>query len=104
MSRYIEGDMSDLELTNWKKDNFEPSDIPQPLTDDEKAAFLKTLTGVAVSSDAFFPFRDSIDVCSRYGVTSVVQPGGSVADTEVIEACDQYSMTMAFSNLRLFHH
>ncbi|EER06774.1 bifunctional purine biosynthesis protein, putative [Perkinsus marinus ATCC 50983] len=102
--RYIEGDMSELEYTNWKADNFDPADVPEPLSDEEKAAFMKTLTGVAVSSDAFFPFRDSIDVCSRYGVTSVVQPGGSVADAEVIEACDQYSMTMAFSSLRLFHH
>ncbi|EER05955.1 bifunctional purine biosynthesis protein, putative [Perkinsus marinus ATCC 50983] len=102
--RYIEGDMSGLEYTNWKTDNFESADVPEPLTDDEKARFMRTLTGVAVSSDAFFLFRDSIDVCSRYGVTSVMQPGGSVADTEVIEACDQHSMTMAFSNLRLFHH
>ncbi|KAF4671561.1 hypothetical protein FOL46_000242 [Perkinsus olseni] len=87
--RYIEGDMSELEYSKWKADNFEPTDVPEPLTDVEKADFLKILTGVAVSSDAFFPFRDSIDVCSRYGVTSVVQPGGSVADAEVIEACDQ---------------
>jgi len=99
--RYIEGDMQEAELQQWEK-NFEQA--PAPLVAEEKAEFLRGLTGVAVSSDAFFPFRDSIDACSRIGVSYVAQPGGSVADEEVIAACDAYGMAMAFTGLRLFHH
>ena len=71
---------------------------------EQKLEFMKTLTGITISSDAFFPFRDSIDVASRYGVKFVVQPGGSVQDAEVTEACNEYGMAMAFSGVRLFHH
>jgi hypothetical protein len=78
--------------------------VPPPLTAAEKTAFLGQLDGVSLSSDAFFPFRDSIDHASKVGVKYIVQPGGSVGDTETIEACDQYGMAMAFSNFRLFHH
>jgi len=99
--RFIEGDMDGMELEAWGK-NF--SEAPAALTADEKSEFLKTLDGVAVSSDAFFPFRDSIDHCSKLGVKFVAQPGGSVADDEVIGACDAYGMAMAFTGLRLFHH
>ena len=67
-------------------------------------AFLKTLDEVALASDAFFPFRDSIDVASTRGVSYLVAAGGSVADPEVIAAADEYNMSMAFSGLRLFHH
>merc|ERR1711981_157320 len=83
-------------------ENFD-SEPPQ-LTEAEKSEFVKTLSGVTISSDAFFPFRDSIDYAARYGVSSVVQPGGSVQDKEVVEACDQYGMSMCFTKLRLFHH
>jgi phosphoribosylaminoimidazolecarboxamide formyltransferase/IMP cyclohydrolase len=99
--RFIEGDMDKVERVQWEK-NF--AEVPQPLTEEEKADFLKGLDGVAISSDAFFPFRDSIDHASRLGVKFVAQPGGSVADDEVIEACDAYGMSMAFTGLRLFHH
>merc|ERR1712187_507112 len=99
--RYIEGDMDPVERAQWEK-NF--STVPEPLTADERAEFLKTLDGVTISSDAFFPFRDSIDHATKLGVKFVAQPGGSVADAEVIEACDTYGMTMCFTNLRLFHH
>jgi len=99
--RFIEGDMDAVELEAWQK-NF--STAPEPLSTDEKAEFLKTLDGVTISSDAFFPFRDSIDHASKLGVKFVAQPGGSVADAEVIGACDAYGMTMAFTGLRLFHH
>ena len=77
---------------------------PEPLTSEEKAAFMGTLTGVSLASDAFFPFRDSLDVASTRGVKYVVAAGGSVADAEVIAAADEYKMVMAFSGLRLFHH
>jgi len=99
--RYIEGDMDPVERTQWEK-NFPAA--PEPLTADEKAEFLKGLDGVTISSDAFFPFRDSIDHATKLGVKFVAQPGGSNADEEVIKACDTYGMTMAFTDLRLFHH
>lgn len=99
--RFIEGDMDTVERTAWEK-NFESA--PAALTAEEKDAYLKELDGVTISSDAFFPFRDSIDHASKLGVKYVAQPGGSVADDEVIEACNQYGMTMAFTGLRLFHH
>merc|ERR1712232_1144136 len=91
--RYIEGDMLKAEHDQWLK-NFD--EAPEPLTDDEKNSFLGSLTGVSISSDAFFPFRDSIDHAAKLGVSYVAQAGGSVADAEVIEACDAYGMTMAF--------
>ena len=59
---------------------------------------------MAISSDAFFPFRDSIDHASKVGVQFVAQPGGSIADEEVISACKEFGMSMAFTDLRLFHH
>eukprot|EP00931_Biecheleriopsis_adriatica_P035649 TRINITY_DN2053_c0_g3_i2.p1 TRINITY_DN2053_c0_g3~~TRINITY_DN2053_c0_g3_i2.p1 ORF type:complete len:623 (-),score=174.72 TRINITY_DN2053_c0_g3_i2:64-1932(-) len=99
--RYIEGDMEEAEKTQWLN-NFNAA--PEPLTAQEKSAFLKGLDDVAISSDAFFPFRDSIDHATRLGVKYVAQPGGSVADEEVIAACNTYGMAMAFTNLRLFHH
>jgi len=99
--RFIEGDMDAVERAQWEK-NF--ATVPKPLTAEEKADFLKGLDGVTISSDAFFPFRDSIDCCSKLGVKFVAQPGGSVADEEVIQACDTYGMTMSFTGLRLFHH
>merc|ERR1711972_753404 len=99
--RYIEGDMEEAEHALWVK-NFDSP--PQPLTQEEKQAFLADLKGVTVASDAFFPFRDSIDHAQKLGVKYVAQPGGSVADEEVIKACDAYEMTMCFTDLRLFHH
>jgi phosphoribosylaminoimidazolecarboxamide formyltransferase / IMP cyclohydrolase len=65
---------------------------------------MSTLNGVCLASDAFFPFRDSIDHASKVGVRYVAQPGGSVADAEVITACEEYGMAMSFTDLRLFHH
>jgi phosphoribosylaminoimidazolecarboxamide formyltransferase / IMP cyclohydrolase len=99
--RYIEGDITTAEKPGWEE-NFE--EVPNPLTAEDKAEFLASLSGVTVSSDAFFPFRDSIDHASKYGVSFIAQPGGSVADDEIIAACKEYGMTMAFTNIRLFHH
>mmetsp|Transcript_68557 Transcript_68557/g.161165 ORF Transcript_68557/g.161165 Transcript_68557/m.161165 type:complete len:82 (+) Transcript_68557:1585-1830(+) len=79
-------------------------EAPPELTTEMKEEWMLKLKGVSLSSDAFFPFRDSIDQASRRGVEYVVQPGGSVGDTEVLKACDEYGMVMGFSNLRLFHH
>jgi len=99
--RYIEGDMPPTELAQWKA-NF--TSDPPPLTASDKAEFMKTLSGVSLASDAFFPFRDSLDCASTKGVEYVVAAGGSVADAEVIQAANEYQMVMAFSGLRLFHH
>ncbi|HEY8464172.1 MAG TPA: phosphoribosylaminoimidazolecarboxamide formyltransferase [Bacillota bacterium] len=77
---------------------------PEKLTAADKKAWLQGLQGVALGSDAFFPFRDNIDRAAQSGVKYIVQPGGSVRDDLVIEACDAYGMVMAFSGVRLFHH
>ncbi|MBE5785800.1 MAG: phosphoribosylaminoimidazolecarboxamide formyltransferase [Clostridiales bacterium] len=80
------------------------SEQPAPFTKEEKRAYLDSLSGVALGSDAFFPFPDNIERAKRSGVSYIVQPGGSVRDDLVIKACDDYGMAMAFTGLRLFHH
>ena len=77
---------------------------PEPFTREEKAAYLKTITGVSLGSDAFFPFSDNIERAFRSGVSYVAEPGGSVRDDLVIEAADSHNMVMAFTGMRLFHH
>ena len=85
----------------WKK-NFAVR--PAPFTKEEKAAYLKKVTGVSLGSDAFFPFSDNIDRAALSGVRYVAEPGGSVRDDLVIEAADRYNMVMCFTGMRLFHH
>jgi phosphoribosylaminoimidazolecarboxamide formyltransferase/IMP cyclohydrolase len=99
--RYIEGDMTANEMPKWLA-NFDTT--PEPLTEQEKTEYLATLSGVSISSDAFFPFRDSIDHASKFGVQFIAQAGGSVADEEVKAACGEYGMSMVMTGLRLFHH
>ena len=77
---------------------------PAVFTREEKRAWLDTLTGVSLGSDAFFPFGDNIDRAYKSGVKYVAQPGGSVRDDQVIDTCNQYGMVMAFTGIRLFHH
>ncbi len=77
---------------------------PRPFTREEKRACLDRVTGVALGSDAFFPFGDNIERAHRSGVSYIAQPGGSVRDDNVIETCDKYGMTMVFTGMRLFHH
>jgi AICAR transformylase/IMP cyclohydrolase PurH len=77
---------------------------PEPLTDEEKKEWLAKNTGVSLGSDAFFPFGDNIERAKKSGVQYVAQPGGSIRDDNVIETCDKYNMTMAFTGIRLFHH
>ncbi len=77
---------------------------PEPLTAEEAAAYLSTISGVALGSDAFFPFSDNIERAHRSGVSYIAQPGGSIRDDLVIECCDKYNMVMAFTKMRLFHH
>lgn len=77
---------------------------PGRLTAVAKRAWLDTLTGVTLASDAFFPFRDSIDRARQSGARYVVQPGGSIRDDVVVQACDEYGMVMVMTGERLFHH
>jgi len=100
--QYIEGDFTSEGEIEAFNSLFE--EVPAALNEEEKIAFMKTLKGVSISSDAFFPFRDNIDACARFGVEYVVQPGGSVKDDVVIASADSHGMFMAFSDLRMFHH
>lgn len=77
---------------------------PDPLTREEKRAWLDQMDGVALGSDAFFPFSDNIQRAYRSGVKYIAQPGGSIRDDLVIEACNEYGIAMYFSGMRLFHH
>ena len=77
---------------------------PEPLTAEEARAYLDTITGVSVGSDAFFPFGDNIERAKRSGVSYIAEPGGSVRDDIVIDTCNKYGIAMAFTGMRLFHH
>jgi len=98
---YLGGDLTPAEQVAWEA-NF--GEVPARLDAQERRTWLDQVQGVALSSDAFFPFRDSIDRASASGVDYVAEPGGSVQDTEVIAACNEYGMVLAFTGLRLFHH
>ena len=77
---------------------------PEPLTQKEIREYLDSISGVALGSDAFFPFSDNIERAKLSGVSYVAEPGGSVRDDLVIGACDKYNMVMCFTGMRLFHH
>ncbi len=77
---------------------------PEPLTREEKKAYLATISGVALGSDAFFPFGDNIERAAKSGVSYIAEPGGSIRDDNVIETCNKFGMVMAFTHMRLFHH
>ncbi len=98
---FLRDDLAPAEDEVWRA-SF--AKAPKRLTAAEKRTWLDGLTGVAMGSDAFIPFRDNVDRAAMSGVTYVVQPGGSVRDEDVIAACDQYGMVMALSGVRLFHH
>ena len=86
---------------NWQKYFTER---PEPLTAEEARAYLDTVNGVALGSDAFFPFGDNIERAKRSGVSYIAEPGGSIRDDVVIDTCNKYGMVMAFTGMRLFHH
>jgi AICAR transformylase/IMP cyclohydrolase PurH len=77
---------------------------PSPFTKEEMDEYLATITGVALGSDAFFPFSDNIERAKKSGVSYIAEPGGSIRDDLVIECADKYNMAMAFTGMRLFHH
>ena len=86
---------------NWQKYFTER---PEPLTAEEARAYLDTISGVSLGSDAFFPFGDNIERAKRSGVSYIAEPGGSIRDDVVIDTCNKYGMAMAFTGMRLFHH
>jgi len=97
IDQYIAGELGPTEAALFE----EP---PAPLGEDAKREWLGRVSGVALSSDAYFPFRDNVDRAARSGVSYVAEAGGSVRDDAVIEACNEYGMTLCFTGLRLFHH
>lgn len=99
---YISDDYEDVTGDgNWE---FAFTEQPEPLTREEKKEWLSKMSGVSLGSDAFFPFGDNIERARRSGVQYIAQPGGSIRDDHVIETCNKYGMTMAFTGIRLFHH
>ena len=77
---------------------------PEVFTKEEKRAWLDKNTDVALGSDAFFPFGDNIERAYKSGVKYIAQPGGSIRDDNVIEACNKHNIAMCFTGMRLFHH
>ena len=99
---YISEEWEDLlETDDWQRVFTEK---PAPLTREEKKAWLKEVTGVALGSDAFFPFGDNVERAHKSGVSFIAQSGGSIRDDNVIETANKYNIAMAFTHIRLFHH
>ena len=99
---YISDDYNDVLADGAWQQFF--TECPEPLTREEKAAWVAQNTGVCLGSDAFFPFGDNIERAHKSGVEYVAQAGGSVRDDHVIATCDKYSIAMTFTGVRLFHH
>jgi phosphoribosylaminoimidazolecarboxamide formyltransferase/IMP cyclohydrolase len=78
--------------------------VPTRMSMQEKKDWMSRFSDVALSSDAFFPFRDCIDRAHQSGTKYVIEPGGALRDEDIIKACDDYGMVMVFSKTRLFHH
>ena len=101
IDQFLQPDITTAEKAAWG-DIF--AEAPVQLSINERREWLDSLKGVTLGSDAFFPFRDSIDRAAMSGVEYVLEPGGSNRDEVVIQAADEYGMTMVFSGVRLFHH
>ncbi|MBE6101110.1 MAG: phosphoribosylaminoimidazolecarboxamide formyltransferase [Selenomonas ruminantium] len=99
---YVGEEWQDLLETDAWKNIF--TEKPPVFTREEKAAWLKTLKGVSLGSDAFFPFGDNVERAHKSGVEYIAQAGGSIRDDNVIETCDKYNIAMAMTHIRLFHH
>ena len=99
---YINGNEEDVCADGIWQNYF--TEQPRRLTQEEKTAFLAARSGVALGSDAFFPFSDNIKRAAASGVQYIAQPGGSIRDDLVIEECDKHNIVMAFTGMRLFHH
>jgi len=101
IDQFLRDDVTQNEKADWGNIF---AQAPRQLTLDEKQQWLSRLDSVTLGSDAFFPFRDSIDRAAVSGVKYVLEPGGSTRDDVVIQAANEYGMTMVFSGVRLFHH
>uniref|UniRef100_A0A673ZBN5 Bifunctional purine biosynthesis protein ATIC n=1 Tax=Salmo trutta TaxID=8032 RepID=A0A673ZBN5_SALTR len=102
IDQYVSGTIGEgPDLAVWKAMYEE---VPEPLDETEKKNWLSSLQAVALSSDAFFPFRDNVDRAKRSGVEYIAAPAGSTADEVVINACNEQGITLVHTNLRLFHH
>jgi phosphoribosylaminoimidazolecarboxamide formyltransferase/IMP cyclohydrolase len=99
--RYLEGDLTRFEEAALR--DVLAHEL-EPLSLDEKIAWIEKLDGVSLVSDGFIPFRDNIDHASRHGVRFIAQPGGSNRDAEIVNACEDYGIAMVYTDLRLFHH
>ena len=99
---YINGNEEDVCADGIWQNYF--TQQPERLTEEDKKAFLATFTGVALGSDAFFPFSDNIKRAVASGVSYIAEPGGSIRDDLVIAECDKHGVVMAFTGMRLFHH
>ncbi|MEG1887718.1 MAG: phosphoribosylaminoimidazolecarboxamide formyltransferase, partial [Oscillospiraceae bacterium] len=99
---YISDDYEDVLADGIWENYF--TEKPSALTAEEKKECLSKIDGVSLGSDAFFPFGDNIERAKRSGVRYIAQPGGSIRDDNVIQTCNKYGMTMAFTKMRLFHH
>ena len=99
---YINGNEEDVCADGIWQNYF--TEQPRRLTEEDKKAFLAAVTGVALGSDAFFPFSDNIKRACASGVSYIAEPGGSIRDDLVIEECDKHGIVMAFTGMRLFHH
>lgn len=99
---YISDDYMDVLSEDTWRDFF--TEKPEIFSREEKQEWLKTQSGVALGSDAFFPFGDNIERAHKSGVSVIAQPGGSIRDDHVIATCDKYNIAMAFTGIRLFHH
>jgi len=97
----LQDDLTPAEEIVWQQAF---SEVPTRLMPEEKRAWLRTLKGVTLASDAYIPFRDNVDRAHASGVEFIVQPGGAQRDKDIIAACDAYGMAMVFTGLRLFHH
>jgi phosphoribosylaminoimidazolecarboxamide formyltransferase/IMP cyclohydrolase len=102
VDQFLRDDLTAAEEAVWRECFVKA--VPERLTPVQKRAWLDTLHGVTLASDAFIPFRDNVDRARASGVDYVVQPGGAQRDADVITACDEYGMAMLFTGLRLFHH
>lgn len=101
IEQYLADEAEEDVIGNWSR-YF--STKPEVFTKEEKKEYLKGIRGIALASDAFFPFRDNIDRAAASGVSYISEPGGSLRDDLVIRAADEHGMTMCFSGIRLFHH
>jgi len=101
IDQFLSDDITPMEMKDWHNIlNY----IPNRLTKEDKTQWLSNLTGVSLGSDGFLPFTDNIHRAAKSGVKYIIQPGGSLRDDIVIQACNKYNMAMAFSKIRLFHH